>query len=60
MIEDLENYNESLELEIDSLKQICFNRAPCDINIGVISLEIIANPILEITNIEAHIDLINI
>ena len=60
MIDDLEKYNESLEMEIDSLKQINFNRTPCDTNLGVISLEIIGNPIVEINKTEAHIDLINI
>ena len=48
MIEDLENYNESLEMEIDSLKQICFNKPPCDTNFSIAQFEIISNPIVEI------------
>ena len=59
-IEDLESQIEFLELEIDSLKQICFNRPLYDTNAGIISLEIIADPILEITNTKAHHNLVTL
>ena len=54
MIEDLENYNEALEMEFSSLKQICFNRSPCDTCFELAQFEIISNPIVEINNTEAY------